>query len=46
MWRSNFLMLNGVLIDVLVLEDTSHKPNYLIEKYPGHLCSSHLYASV
>ena len=37
--------INGALIDVLVVEDTSHKPYYLIEKY-GKICAHHIYTRV
>ena len=44
-WRSNFLKLNVVLIDVLVVGDTSHKPYYLIEKYRD-IYAHHIYTRV
>ena len=37
--------INGALIDVLVVEDTSHKPYYLIERY-GKICAHHIYTRV
>ena len=37
--------IDGTLIDVLVVEDTSHKPYYLIEKY-GKIRAHHIYTRV
>ena len=37
--------IDGALIDVLVVEDTSHKPYYLIESY-GKICAHHIYTRV
>ena len=37
--------IDGTLIDVLVVEDTSHKPYYLIERY-GKICAHHIYTRV
>ena len=37
--------INGALIDVLVVEDTSHKPYYLIDKY-RNILAHHIYTRV
>ena len=39
------VLIDGVLIDVLVIEDTLHKPYYLIERY-REICAHHIYTRV
>ncbi len=39
------ITLDGVFLDVLVIEDTPHKPYYLVERY-GKICAHHIYTRV
>lgn len=39
------ITLDGTLLDVLVIENTSHKPYYLVEKYEK-VCAHHIYTRV
>ena len=37
--------INGTLLDVLVIENTPHKPYYLVERYEK-ICAHHIYTRV
>lgn len=39
------ITLDGTLLDVLVIENTSHKPYYLVERYEK-ICAHHIYTRV
>ena len=39
------ITLDGILLDVLVIEDTPHKPYYLVERYEK-ICAHHIYTRV
>ena len=39
------ITLDGTLLDVLVIEDTPHKPYYLVERY-GKICAHYVYTRV
>ena len=39
------ITLDGILLDVLVIENTSHKPYYLVERYEK-ICAHHIYTRV
>ncbi len=39
------ITIDGTLLDVLIIEDTPHKPYYLVERYEK-LCAHHIYTRV
>ena len=40
------IMIDGKLLDVVVIEDTPHKPYYLVRTYKGRLPAHHVYTRV